>query len=93
MNRKLGKYFIILVFPFSFINLISTKPLQERFICFVIFEFSIACWRSWNSPNLGTHGVLSVMAIRNQRHTNVSKQTAILVDVAVATPHGAAYIT
>ena len=33
---------------------------------------------------------LNVMAIRDQRHANVSKQRTLLVDLDVALPHGAA---
>ena len=29
----------------------------------------------------GRHGLLSIMTVRDQRHTNVSKQIALLVDV------------
>ena len=37
-------------------------------------------------PRGGTPA-LNVMAIRGQRHANVSKQTTLLADVDVAPPH------
>ena len=57
-------------------------------LSFLIFEIKNCLTEALEQPGFGTPA-LNVMAIRDQRHANVGKQTTLLADVDVAPPHGA----
>ena len=80
----------ILIFTFYIVNQICFVILYQIRLVFLISETIL--------PNggLGTGGgtpALNVMAIRDQRHANVSKQRTLLADADVALHHGSAPIT
>ena len=86
-NNDFKSYIYILYFQ-SNINFI----LYQIRLVFLIFEIKIL-------PNggLGTARgdtpALNVIAIRDQRHANVSKQRTLLANADVGPPHGSAAIT
>ena len=51
-----------------------------------MFRIKYYLTKVFEQPRDGTPA-LNVMAIRDQRHTNVSKQRTLLADVDVAPPH------
>ena len=61
-------------------------------LVFLIFEIKDCLTEALEQPGGGTPA-LSVMAIRDQRHANVSKQRTLLANADVAPHHGPAPIT
>ena len=61
-------------------------------LVFLIFEIKYCLTKVLEQPGDGTPA-LNVMAIRDQRHANVSKQRMLLADADVAPHHGLAPVT
>ena len=61
-------------------------------LVFLIFEIKYCLTEALEQPGVGTPA-LNVMAIRDQRHANVSKQRRLLTDADVAPHHGSAPTT
>ena len=61
-------------------------------LVFLIFEIKYCLTDVLEQPGGGTPA-LNVMAIRDQRHSNVSKERMLLADADVAPHHGSAPIT
>ena len=81
----------ILTFTFYIINQICIIiPYQIRLV-FLIFGIKYCLTEVLDQPGGGTPA-LNVMAIRDQRHANVSTQRPLLADADVAPPHGSAPI-
>ena len=84
---------IILIFTFYIINQISIFIKHQTRLVFLIFTFkSYLLTEVLLQPGGGTPA-RNVMAIRDQRHANVSKQRMLLADVDVTMHKGAAQIT
>ena len=86
---KLKIVISILIFTFYITNQISTFIQHLTRLVFRILVIESNLTEVSEQPR-GETPVLNVMAIRDQRHANVSKQKALLVDVDVAPPQGAA---
>ena len=56
-------------------------------LVFLIFRINYCLTEGLEQPGRGTPA-LNVIAIRDQRYANVSKQRTLLADVDVAPPHG-----
>ena len=78
----------VLIFTFYIINQIHIKILPPVRLVFLIFGIMYCLAEGLEQPEGGTP-VLKVMAIRDQRRANVSKQRTLLADVDVAPPHSA----
>ena len=61
-------------------------------LVFLIYEIKYCLTEVLEQPGIGTPA-FNVMAIREQRHANVSKQLTLLADADVAPHHGSAPIT
>ena len=82
----------ILIFTFYIINQICIIILYQIRQVFPIFEIKYYLKEVLEQPEGGTPA-LNFMAIRDQRHTNVSKQRTLLADADVARRRGSAPIT
>ena len=85
----------ILIFIFDIINQIFIIIVYQIRLVFLLFEIKYCLTEVLEQPGGGTHG-LNVMAIRDQRYANVSKQRSLLVDAdvdVVGPHHGSAPIT
>ena len=76
----------ILIFTFYIIILYQIR------LVFLIFEIKYSLTEVLEQPG-GWTPVFNVMAIRDQRHANVSKQRTLLAASGVAPHHGSAPIT
>ena len=81
-----------LMFTFYIINQICFIILYQIRLVFLIFEIKYCLTEVLEQPRGGTPA-LKVMAIRDQRHANVSKQRTLLADADVAPHHGSVPIT
>ena len=81
-----------LIVTFYIISQICFIILYQITLVFLIFEIKYCLTEVLEQPEGGTPA-LNVMAIRDQRHANVSKQRALLADTDVAPHHGSAPIT
>ena len=81
----------ILLFTFYIINQICFIILYQIRLVFFIFEIKYRLTEVLEQPGGG--GALNVMAIRDQRHANVSSQRMLLADADVSPHHGSAPIT
>ena len=79
----------IFIFTFYIINQISIFIQHLTGLVFWILVIKSHLTDVSEQPR-GESPALNVMAIRDQRHTNVSKQRMLLVDVDFAPPQGAA---
>ena len=77
------------MFTFYIINQISIFIPHQTRLVFWILEIKSNLKEVSEQPR-GETPALNVMAIRDQRHANVSKQRTLLVAVDVALPKGAA---
>ena len=82
----------ILIFAFYVINQICFIILYQNRLVFLIFEIKYCLMEVLEQSGGGT-SALNVMAIRDQRHFNVSKQRTLMTDADVAPHHGSAPIT
>ena len=82
----------ILIYTFYIINQLCFIILYQIRLVFLIFEIKYCLTEVLEQPGGGTPAI-NVMAIRDQRHTNVSKQRTLLADADVAPRHGSAPIT
>ena len=82
----------ILIFTFYIINQICFIILYQIRLVFHTFEIKYCLNEILEQPGGGTPA-FNVMAIRDQRHANVSKQRMLLVDADVDPHHGSALIT
>ena len=82
----------ILIFTFYIIIQICFIILYQIRLVLLIFEIKYCITEVLEQPGAGTLA-LNVMAIRVQRHANVSKQRTLLADADVAPHHGSAPIT
>ena len=82
----------ILIFTFYIIIQICFIILYQIGLVFLIFEIKYCLTEGLEKHGGGTPA-LNVMAIRDQRHANVSKQRTLLADADVAPHHGSAPIT
>ena len=81
----------ILIFTFYIINQMCIIILYQIRLVFLIFEIKCCLTEVLEQPGGGTPA-LNIMAIRDQRHANVSKQKTLLADTD-APHHGSAPIT
>ena len=72
---------------FYIINQICFIILYQIRLVFLIFEIKYCITEVLEQPGGGTPA-LNVMAIRDQRHANVSKQRTLFADADVAPHHG-----
>ena len=82
----------ILTFTFYIINQICFIILYQIRLVFLIFEIKYCLTEVLEQPGGGSPA-LNVMAIRDQRHANVSKLRTLLAYAGVAPHHGSAPIT
>ena len=82
----------ILIFTFYVLNQICFIILYQIRLVFLISEIKYCLTEVLEQPGGGTPA-LNVIAIRDQRHANVSKQRTLLADSDVAPHHGSAPIT
>ena len=82
----------ILIFTFQIINQICFINLYQIRIVFLIFEIKYCLTEVLEQPGGGTPA-LNVMAIRDQRHANVSKQRTLFADADFAPHQGSVPIT
>ena len=82
----------VLVFTFYIINQISVIILHPIRLVFLLFRIKY-CPTEVLEQLEGRNLMLNVVAIHDQRHTNVSKQRTLLADVDIAPPHGMDLIT
>ena len=82
----------ILIFTYYIINQICIIILYQIRPVFLIFEIKYFLTEVLEPPGGGTPA-LNVMAIRDQRHANVSKQRTLLADADVAPHRGSDPIT
>ena len=85
----------ILIFIFYIINQICIIIMYQIRLVFLIFEITFCkyCLTEVLEQLGGGTPALNVIAIRDQRHANVSKQRRLLADAHVAPHHGSAPIT
>ena len=86
---KPKKMISILIFTFYIINQIFIIILHSIWLVFLTFRIKYCLTEVLEQPGGGTPA-FNVIAIRDQRHANDSKQTTLLTDVDVAPPHGTA---
>ena len=91
-RRNLKRMISILIFTFYIINQICIIILYQIRLVFLTFEIKYCLKEVLEEPGGGIP-TLNVMAIREQRHANVSKERTLLADTDVAPPHGLAPIT
>ena len=72
---------------YIYFNQICIIILYQSWLVFLIFEIKYCLTEVLEQPGGGTPA-LNVMAIRDQRHANVSKQRTLLADADVAPHHG-----
>ena len=88
-NNDFNSYIYIIYYQ---INQLCFIVLYQIRLVFLIFEIKYCLTVVLEQPGGGTPA-LNVMAIRDQRHANVSKQRTLLADAAIAPHHGSAPIT
>ena len=82
----------IFIFTFYIINQICFIILYQIRLVFLILEIKYCLTEVLEQRGGGTPP-LNVMALRDQRHANVSKQRTLLADADVNRHHGSAPIT
>ena len=82
----------ILIFTVYIINQLCFIILYQIRLVFLISEIKYCLTEVLEQPGGGTPA-LNVMAIRDQRLTNVSKQRTLLADADVAPHHGSVPMT
>ena len=82
----------ILIFTIYIIYQICFIILFQIRLVFLVSEIKYCLTEVLEQPGGGSPA-LNVMAIRDQRHANVSKQRTLLADADVAPHHGSAPIT
>ena len=82
----------ILIFTLYIINQSCLIILYQIRLVFLIFEIKYCLTVVLEQPVGGTPA-LNIMAIRDQRHANVSKERTLLADADVAPHHGSDPIT
>ena len=81
-----------LIFTFYIISQIYFIILYQIRLVFLIFENKYCLMEVLEQLRGGT-SALNAMAIRDQRHANLSKQRTLLADADVVPHHGSAPIT